>query len=166
MEGIFNILASEGIEIEAEMKKRLNKKISSEYKTIAEFSELKKKLEESNNKALEYQNLSKDIEDLQNKNSELNKQYETAKIDSFKFHTLKSGVNEKFVDFVTSEVLKTSNNGTDFVEALGNFNKENPQYICTPTVKVSTTPLMQNKTENGITSNELINNFIRGKIPK
>lgn len=166
MEGIFNILASEGIEIEAEMKKRLNKKISSEYKTIAEFSELKKKLEESNNKALEYQNLSKELEDLQAKNTELNKLYESAKIDGLKLYTLKSGVNEKFVDFVTSEVLKKSNEGENFAQALENFNKENPQYISAPTVKVSTTPFMQNKTENGMTSNELINEFIRGKIPK
>lgn len=166
MEGIFNILSGEGIEIDAETKKRLNKKISSEYKTIAEFSEVKKKLEESNNKVLEYQNLSKDFEELQNKNSELNKRYEAAKVDSLKLHTLKSGVNEKFVDFVTSEVMKKTNDGQDFVKALGDFNKENPQYICTPSVKVSTTPIMINKTENGMASNELINEFIRGKIPK
>lgn len=165
MEGIFNILAGEGIEIDSEIKKKLNKKIASEYKSIAEFSELKKKLDDSNSKILEYQNLSNEIEELKSKNTELNKIYEVARLDGFKLKTLKSGVNEKFVDFVTSEIMKNSNE-ENFSEALENFNKENPQYISSQTVKISTTPSIQNKSENSISTNELINNFIRGNIKK
>lgn len=166
MEGIYNILASEGIEIEEDVRKRLNKKIAAEYKSIAEFSDLKKKLEDSMNRLSEYSNISQDMEKLKSENENISKMYQESKINEYKFHTLKSGVNEKFVDFVTSEVMKGLNDDISFTDALDSYNKQNPQYInfSSTGIKLSTSSSMQNQTEANLNTNDYVNNLIRGKL--
>lgn len=165
MEGIFKMLESEGIEVNDEVKKRLNKKIASEYKTIAEFSELKRKLEETTEKVSKYSNIENELNTLKNKNDELSKLYETSKTNEYKLYALKKGINEKFVDFVTSEVLNQTNEEKDFKSAFEEYSKDNPQYMNSQnSVKLSTTPKLENKSEFNGSSNEAINNFIRGKF--
>lgn len=165
MEGIFKMLESEGIEVEEEAKKRLNKKIASEYKTIAEFSDLKRKLEEKAEENSKYSDIEKQLEALKTKNDELYKLYEAGKSNEYKLYALKNGIDEKFLDFVTSEVLNKTDEQKDFKSAFEEYSKENPQYMTSSqnSVKLSTTPNIENKTEFNGSSNEVINNFIRGK---
>lgn len=165
MEGIFKMLESEGIEIGEEAKKRLNKKIASEYKTIAEFSDLKRKLEETAEKNSKYSDIEGKLEDLKIKNDELVKLYEAGKTNEYKLYALKNGIDEKFLDFVTSEVLNKTNKEKDFKSAFEEYSKQNPQYMTSSqnSVKLSTTPNIENKTEFNARANEAINNFIRGK---
>lgn len=166
MEGIFKILASEGIEIDEDTRKKLNKKIASEYKSIAEFSELKRKMEEANTKLNDYSEISKSVETLKNENAELNKLYEASKTSEWKLEALKNGVNVNFVDFVTYEVMKNMSEDTKFTDALEAYTKSNPQYttLQQPGIKVSTTPIVSNPTEKNLRPGEYINDFIRGKI--
>lgn len=164
MEGIFNILKSEGIEIPEETQKKLNKKIVSEYKSINEYNDLKKKLEESNNKISEFSNTQNEIDTLKQKNEELSKLYKESQLTGYKFQALKSGVNEKFVDFVTSEVMNNTNDTNDFNKALEAYNKDNPQFLTSnykQNISVSTTPNISNKTQTQ-SNNDLMNRIIRG----
>lgn len=165
MEGIFNILKSEGIEIEEETQKRLNKKIVAEYKSINEYNDLKKKLEESNNKISEFSKTKDEIDTLRQKNEELSKLYKDSQITGYKFKALKSGVNEKFVDFVTSEVMNNTSETQDFATALESYNKENPQFLTSnykQNISVSTTPAISNKSQTE-TTHDIMNKIIRSK---
>lgn len=166
MEGIYNILASEGIEVAEDVRKRLNKKIAAEYKSIAEFSDLKKKLDDSLHRLSEYSNISQDMEKLKSENENISKLYKESKINEYKLSTLKSGVDEKFVDFVTSEVMKGLKEDITFSDALDSYNKQNPQYVnySKQGIKLSTTPIMQNQTEANFKTNNYVNDLIRGKL--
>lgn len=164
MEGLYNILKNEGIEIPDEIRKKINKKISSEYKTISEYNSLKEKINEYDNKMIESDNLKKEYEKIKNSYDEVNKLYENSKINEYKLEVMKSGIDNKFSDFVTSEVMKQVNDEKDFKTALKDYNKENPQYLKSTTqVNLSTNPSNNNKT-NVFKPNDLINKFIRGEL--
>ncbi len=164
MEGIFNILKSEGIEVPEESQKELTKKISSEYKSIAEYNNVKKKVENLQTRINELSSLEDKINELNGDREKFKKMYEDSRMYEYKLDTLKSGVNDKFVDFVTSETLKNVNEETDYKKALKLFLKENKQYLNNvPTMNVSTTPEIQNRSDN-LSVNEIMNKFIRGKL--
>lgn len=168
MEGILNILSNEGIELSEEVKSKITKSLASEYKTIAEYSKLKKKLEdansmlnESNMKLDTKSNLEKDLEKLKGENSKLYKLYEESKNQTYKFDVLKNGVNEKFVDFVTADILKNKSEDQDFKELLSSYIENNPQYLNNNFLSVSTSPQSNNQSES-TTSSDMINKLIRG----
>lgn len=162
MEGIFNILKAEGIELTDEVKKKINKSLSSEYKSIAEYSNLKKKIEDLNCQIQDQTKISEEMEALKSKNNEISKLYEESINNQYKLQALKSGINDKFVDFVTSDVLKNKKDNEEFNTVLDKYIKDNPQYLTTNTnFHISTTPQSKNKTELK-SSNDLINNLIRG----
>lgn len=162
MEGIFNILKSDGIEISDETKKKITKSLSSEYKSIVEYNNLKKKLEDLNIKVEEKTNLENELNNLKEKNNELNKLYSESKNTGYKFDVLKKGVNEKFVDFVTSDILKNKTEEQNFTDLLNSYVKDNPQYLTENYISVSTTPkVKENNTVIG--TNEIINKLIRGE---
>lgn len=161
MEGIFNILKSDGIEITDETKKKIIKSLSSEYKSIVEYNNLKKKLEDLNIKVEEQSNTLKELDNLKNKNEELSKLYNDSKNTGYKFDVLKKGVNEKFVDFVTSDILKNKTEEQNFTDLLNSYVKDNPQYLTENYISLSTTPkVKENNTVMG--TNEIINKLIRG----
>lgn len=168
MEGILNILANSGIELNEEVKSKITKSLASEYKTIAEYSKIKKKLEDTNsmlsdsNKKLESKStLEKDLEKLRGENSKLHKLYEDSKNNEYKFDVLKTGVNEKFVDFVTTDILKNKTDEQDFKELLNSYIEDNPQYLNNNFMKVSTTPQSNNPSDIS-SSSDMINKLIRG----
>lgn len=163
MEGIFKILENEGIQIPEESKKILNKKIASEYKTIAEFSSLSKKYEDANAKISEFSNIINERDSLKTKNQELSKLYEDSKVDGYKLAVSKRGVDDDFIDFVTDTVLKKVDGNTDFNTALESFIKDNKKYMSSnPKLTLSTTPTAESKADfNSI--NEIMNKFIRSK---
>lgn len=168
MEGILNILANEGIELSEETKSKITKSLANEYKTIAEYSKLKKKLEDANSmlsdsnmKLDQKSSLEKDLEKLRGENSKLLGLYEESKNQTYKFDVLKNGVNEKFVDFVTADILKNKGEDQDFKELLSNYIENNPQYLNNNFLSVSTSPQSNNQSET-TTSSDMINKLIRG----
>lgn len=167
MEGIFNILKNEGIEVAEDVQKRINQKLISEYKSIAEYSNLKRKLEEANNKLSEYTNLNNELSDLRTKHDEVYKLYEDSKKYKYKLEVIQAGINDKFADFVVSEVQGKTNGKKDFTKALEEYKTENPQFLNSndnkPVLNISTTPNIGNKTELN-DMNKLMNDYIRGKL--
>lgn len=164
MEGIFNILKAEGIELSDDVKKKINKSLSTEYKSIVEYSNLKKKLEDLSTQIQSQDAVAQEMETLKSKNEELNKLYEDSKTNYYKLQVLKSGINDRFVDFVTSEVKGMVNSKKDFNKALEEYKNDNPQFLNEQKkINISTTPTIGNKSELTDT-NRLINDFIRRKL--
>lgn len=160
MEGIFKILESEGINVSDELRPKLNKKIFSEYKTIAEYSDLKKKLEEYKSKENEYSSISSELEALKKRNAELS-QINTET--SNRMAVINSGVDDDFVDFVTHSAMKNVNEKTDFNKSLEDFLNNNKQYLkSTPKVTLSTYAGSESKADMS-SINQMMNNFIRSK---
>lgn len=166
MEGIFNILKNEGIEVAEDTQKKISQKLSSEYKSIAEYSNLKRKLEEATAKISQYTSLNDELSDLRTKHDEISKMYEDSKKYKYKLEAIQSGINDKFADFVVSEVQTRTNGKKDFTKALEEYKAENPQFLNNdnkPVLNISTTPNIGNKTElHDI--NKLMNDYIRGKL--
>lgn len=167
MEGIFSILESFGISVPDENKQDIQKKINSEYKTIAEYRKLKDKIDDLNSKNQDMESKLTSFDELKSKTEDLEKRLDDSKLKECKFETLKSGVDQKFVDFVTSEVNKLVSDTKDYTQALSEYNKSNPQFLVqkdNPMI-VATTPNIGRKQESPASSNnDMINNFIRGKI--
>ena len=75
-----------------------------------------------------------------------------------------SDVKPEFSKFVTSEVMSFVNDTTDFDTALKNYKKNNPQYFGETVVKkVQSSPNLGNGGNQGTTTNDIMNDFIRGK---
>lgn len=162
MEGIFNILKSEGIEISDEVKKKINKSLSTEYKSIVEYNNIKNKIEEMTNQLSEQDKINKEFNHLRKKHDELSKMYQDSKTMTYKYDALKKGVNEKFIDFVTSDILKNKTDEQDFSSLLDNYINENPQYLNdNKFISVSSAP-KPNKTAEISSTNDIINKLIRG----
>lgn len=168
MEDIFSILASEGIELTDEAKKNVKKKISSEYKTIAEYSNLKAKFEDATRKLSDLDSLNTKLENLTNENAELTKFKNEANLNACKYKILQSGVNERFVDFVNSEVQKQVNESNSFEDVLKNFIETNDQYLnvqkSEPQAVVATSPSFMNKSELMPSTDEIMNRYLRGEL--
>lgn len=75
---------------------------------------------------------------------------------------IKSDVKPEFVKFVTSEVMNLVDENTDFDKALKNYKKENTQYFGETVVKkVQSSPTLVGGTKPK-TTNDIMNNIIRG----
>lgn len=74
-----------------------------------------------------------------------------------------SNVKKEFSKFVTSEVMASVNDKTDFATALENYKKENPQYFGEVVVKkVQTSPSLNAGGNQPQTTNSIMNDIIRG----
>lgn len=74
-----------------------------------------------------------------------------------------SNVKKEFSKFVTSEVMASVNDETDFATALENYKKENPQYFGEVVVKkVQTSPSLNAGGNQPQTTNSIMNDIIRG----
>lgn len=74
-----------------------------------------------------------------------------------------SDVKKEFAKFVTSEVMSEVNDTTDFETALKNYKKNNPQYFGETVVKkVQTSPILNNGGNQPQTTNNIMNDLLRG----
>ena len=74
-----------------------------------------------------------------------------------------SECKKEFNEFVTSEVLKLVDDKTDFDKALGIYKKSRPQYFGETIIKkVQTSPSVGTGENHQTTTNDIMNNIIRG----
>ena len=74
-----------------------------------------------------------------------------------------SDVKKEFAKFVTSEVMSLVNDTTDFDTALKEFKKSSPQYFGETVVKkVQTSPVLNNGGNQPQTTNNIMNDILRG----
>ena len=105
------------------------------------------------------QNDSEKMAELQANNELLKKENDLLKATN---KVAKSDVKPEFLKFVTSEVMSMTNETTDFDTALKNFKKDNTQYFGEVVVKkVQSSPNL-NSGGKLQTTNDIINNMIRG----
>lgn len=114
------------------------------YKT--QITELNAKIDESN-KSLE------NLQNVTNENKELKTQIQMSN----------SKVKKEFEKFVTSEIMANVDEEHDFESVLDNYKKENPQYFGDTVVKkVQSSPVLSGGTPQPKTTNDIMNNIIRG----
>ena len=94
-----------------------------------------------------------EVKEIYRKLEETTKNYQQMKTEADKaknyeqkFQVLKSGFDEKFVDYITYELGKSKN----FSESLQKFKKDNPQYLKKQEtgIKYSTSPSFENHYQN------------------
>lgn len=102
---------------------------------------------ETNNKNLE------NLQNVTNENKELKAELQMNG----------SNVKKEFMKFVTSEVNSKVNDDVDFATALSDYKKENPQYFGDTVVKkVQSSPTLNNGGNQPSSTNEIMNNILRG----
>ena len=75
-----------------------------------------------------------------------------------------SDVKKEFQKFVSTEVMSMVNESTDFDTALKKYKSENPQYFGEVVVKkVQSSPNLSNGGGKETTTNDIMNNILRGK---
>ena len=121
------------------------KKENEGYKT--QISELNSTIE-TNNKSLE------NLQTLTNENKDLKAEIQMNG----------SNVKKEFSKFVRSEVMANVNDDNDFTKALETYKKDNPQYFGDTVVKkVQSSPSLNAGGNQPQTTNQVMNDFIRGK---
>ncbi len=74
-----------------------------------------------------------------------------------------SDCKKEYQSYVSYEVNKLIDDTTDFDTALKNFKKENPQFFGETIIKkVQTSPILGNGGTSGQTTNDIMNNLLRG----
>ena len=107
------------------------------------------------------QNDSEKMKELQASNESLKKENQILKATNI---VAKSDVKPEFVKFVTSEVMSMVDETTDFETALKNYKKENTQYFGEVVVKkVQSSPTL-NGGRKETTTNDIMNNILRGSV--
>lgn len=95
----------------------------------------------------------KNLQDLTNENKDLKAEIQLGG----------SNVKKEFSKFVRSEVLSKVNDNTDFSKALEDYKKENPQYFGETVIKkVQSSPNLNNGGTPANTTNDIMNNILRG----
>lgn len=124
-----------------------------EYKTqIADYETQVKDLNgkiEDGNKSLE------NLQNLTNENKDLKAEIQMSG----------SKVKSEFSKFVKNEVMSKVNDDTDFVTALANYKKENPQYFGDTVVKkVQSSPSLNTGENKPQSTNDIMNDILRGAV--
>lgn len=92
-------------------------------------------------------------ETLTNENSQLKAQLEV----------LNNNAKKEFVRFITSEVLAMVNETTDLKTAIKSYKKDNPQYFGDTVIKkTQTSPSLNAGGDKPQTTNDIMNNILRG----
>lgn len=74
-----------------------------------------------------------------------------------------SNVKKEFSEFVTSKVMASVNDETDFTSALETYKKENPQFFGDTVVKkVQSGPTLNGGGTQPQSTNDIMNNILRG----
>lgn len=101
---------------------------------------------------------SKTLENLQNLTNENNDLKAELQMNGSK-------VKSEFSKFVKNEVMSKVNDETDFNTALEDYKKENPQYFGETVVKkVQTSPSLNTGENMPLTTNEIMNDILRGAL--
>ena len=115
-----------------------------EYKT--KVSELTSKIDE-NTKSLE------NLQSVTSERDDLKAQLQMSN----------SNVKKEFSKFVTSEIMAQVNDDHDFASVLETYKKDNPQYFGDTIVKkVQSSPSLNTGGNQAPTSNDIMNDIIRG----
>ena len=115
-----------------------------EYKT--KVSELTSKIDE-NTKSLE------NLQSVTSERDDLKAQLQMSN----------SNVKKEFSKFVTSEIMAQVNDDNDFASVLETYKKDNPQYFGDTIVKkVQSSPSLNTGGNQAPTSNDIMNDIIRG----
>lgn len=128
---------------------------------------IKEKNQELTEKVKEYENK---IDSLNSKIEENTKSLENLQTMTTENKDLKaqlqikdSNVKKEFSKFVRSEVMANVNDEVDFETALKNYQKENPQFFGDTVVKkVQSSPSLNAGGEKSTTTNDIMNNILRG----
>ena len=128
---------------------------------------LKEQLDEYKTKLSDYEN---QVKELNGKVEENNKSLENLQTVTNENKDLKaqiqlngSNVKKEFIKFVTSEINSKVNDETDFATALESYKKENPQYFGETVVKkVQSSPILGNGGNQSNSTNDIMNNILRG----
>lgn len=136
------------------------KKASTEWQKDAKYKEFLAWKQSSQNDADKINELSNTNAELTNQNNALSKEIEKLnaqiKVDN-------SGVKKEFSKFVTSEVLASVTDTTDFDHALKEFKKNNPQYFGETVIKkIQSAPTLSGGNVTPQTTNSIMNDLIRG----
>lgn len=128
---------------------------------------LKEQIEDYKKQVSDYETQVKDLNSKIEDNQETLKNLEnlTTENNDLKADLQLTGTNIKkeFSKFVKSEVMSKVDDNTDFAKALENYKKENPQYFGdTQVVKVQTSPSLNGGTAKPETTNNIMNDIIRG----
>ena len=106
------------------------------------------------------QNDSEKIKDLENSNADKDNIIKDLKA---QLCLSKSDVKPEFMEFVTSKVISMVDENTTFDEALKSFKKSSPQYFGETIVKkVQTSPVLNNGGNQPQTTNNIMNDLLRG----
>lgn len=106
------------------------------------------------------QNDSEKINELTTLNEQLTKENATLKATN---EVAKSDVKPEFLKFVTSEVMSLVDDTTSFETALKNYKKENPHFFGEIVVKkVQSSPNLNNGGTKEVTTNNIMNDILRG----
>ena len=113
------------------------------------------------------QNDTEKLHEMTAKYKELNEKYDEVLKDRDYSKNLMQVINTdckpEFRKFVTNEVMGLVDNNVSFENALSNYKKQNPQYFGEVVVKkVQTSPNLSNGGPKGITTNDIMNNLLRG----
>lgn len=139
-----------GINAEKEKYNILEAKVNEFENTIKEKDDAIKGLNntiDENKKSLE------NLQGVANENKDLKAQIQMKD----------SGVKKEFSKFVTSEVMSSVDDKTDFETALKNYKNDNPQYFGETVVKkVQSSPVLNNGGNQSTTTNDIMNNILRG----
>ena len=94
----------------------------------------------------EVKGIYKKLEETTKNYQQMKIEVDKSKVYQRKLEVLKSGFDEKFVDFIVHEVGKSE----DFSKELENFKKNNPQYLKNQEtgIKYSTSPSFENHYQN------------------
>ena len=129
------------------------KKASTEWQKDEKYKEFltwKKTSQSDSEKMAELQT---NFNNVSNENKYLKAQLEVSNSD----------VKKEFSKFVTSEVMNNVNDTTDFATALKDYKKNNPQYFGETVVKkVQTSPVLNNGGNQPQTTNNIMNDILRG----
>lgn len=129
------------------------KKASSEWQKDEKYKEFLEWKKTNQNDSEKINELTTQLENAKKENTLLKATNEVAKSD----------VKPEFLKFVTSEVMSMVNETTDFETALKNYKKENTQYFGEVVVKkVQSSPNLSNGGKKEITTNDIMNNLLRG----
>ena len=122
-----------------------------ELQAYNEWKQSQKTEQEKNNEQINQ--LETDNGALTNENAKLKAQIQV----------MNSNVKKEFVRFVTSEVLAMTNDEVDLVTALKSYKKDNPQYFGDTIIKkTQTSPSLNAGGEKPQTTNDIMNNILRG----
>lgn len=137
--------------IMAEHGKRLNGLKESNEKLKSQLKDVNDELKSF--KDMDIDSIKKSMETLTNENNDLNAQLKM----------VDCGVKKEFSKFVRNEVMSKVNDKTDFETALADYKKENSQYFGETVIKkVQSSPNLNGEMKQETTTNDIMNNILRG----